>query len=204
MTPHNFTEYAALWREQIDPKELAELQTMATKIKRTAGRKWLLDLLLALAAAGLVCLAILRYPAPPLIKLCLTLLMLGPMWCVWRRHQITRASRAIATDDPQVFFEAAIENVRAEINLSTLSAWLGIPTFIACCLLGGAASGFDHLYMTFRDLFTLASAKLTSIAVIFILIVIYLMRDNIRLREQLRRLEAMRREWDERDPGEEP
>ncbi|HMG48267.1 MAG TPA: hypothetical protein VK614_12500 [Allosphingosinicella sp.] len=204
MTPHTFSDYAALWREQIDPKELAELQAMATKIKRTAGRRWLLDRVLALVAAGLVCFAILRYPAPPLINLGLALLLLGPVWHVWRRHQITRASRAIAIDDPRVFFEAAIENVRAEINLSTLSTAFGIPTFIACLLLAGAADGFDHIYMNFRDLFAIASVKLTSFAAIFVLILSYFIRDNIRLREQLRRLEAMRREWDERDPGEEP
>ena len=204
MMPHNFSEYAALWREQIDPEELAELQAMATKIKRTAGRKWLLDGVLALAAAGLVCFAILRYPGTPLINLGLALLLLGPVWHVWRRHQITRASRAIASDDPRVFFEAAIENVRAEINLSTLSAALGIPTFIACLLLSGAASGFDHIYMKIRDMLTIPSVKLASFAAIFVLMLGYFIRDNIRLRAQLRRLEAMRREWDERDPGEEP
>lgn len=204
MMPRTFSDYAALWREQIDPKELAELQAMAAKIKRTAGWRWTLDRVLGLVAAGMVFWAIVRYPAPPLIKLGLALLLLGPIWAVWRRHQITKASRAIATDDPQVFFDAAIENVRAEINFSVLSAWLAIPVFIACCLLGGAAYGFDHLYMNFRDTFTLASVKATSVGVIFILIALYLIRDNIKLREQLRRLEGMRREWDERGPGDEP
>jgi hypothetical protein len=204
MMPHNFSEYAALWREQIDPTELADLQAMATKIKRTAGWKWLVDRLLALVAAGMVGFAILRYPGTPVINLGLALLLLGPMWHVWRRHQITRASRAIAVDDPGIFFEAAIENVRAEISLSTLSTASAIPTFIACLLLAGAASGFDHIYMNFHDMITIASVKLTLFAVVFVLIIGYFVRDNIRLREQLRRLEAMRREWDERDPAEEP
>lgn len=204
MTPHNFPEYAALWREQIDPKELAELQAMATKLKRTAGWRWLFDHALALVAAGLVWLAVFRYPGPPLFKLGLVLLLPVLVWHVWRRHQITKASRAIATDDPQVFFEAAIENVRAEINLATLSAWLGALAFIVCWLLGTAAYGFDHMYMNFRSMSPLAPARLTLIAIVTILILFYLIRDNIRLREQLRRLEAMHREWDERDPREEP
>lgn len=204
MMSRNFPEYAALWREQIDPKELAELQAMATKIKRTAGRRWLVDRVLALMAVGMICVAVLGYPAPPLIKLCWILFLLAPIWCIWRRHQITTASRAIATDDPAVFFEAAIENVRAEIDLSTLSSWLGLLSFIALCLLAGVAQGFDHLFMNIRNIFTLASPKAAAVAVIFIVVLIYLIRDNMRLREQLPRLEAMRREWDERDPGEEP
>ena len=51
MMPRNFAEYAALWREQVDPKELAELQAMATKIRRAARRRWLLDHLLGILAA---------------------------------------------------------------------------------------------------------------------------------------------------------
>jgi uncharacterized membrane protein YidH (DUF202 family) len=204
MTPHDFPEYAALWREQVDPKELAELQSMATKIKRSAGRRWLLDRVLALFAVGMTCLAILRYPAPPLIKLSLVLLLLVPIWYMWRRHQITRTSRAIAIDDPQLFFQAAIENMRAEIRLSTISAWLGIPVFIIAVSLAAAARGFDNLYINLRNNFMLGSAKIILATAIMVVALVFLIRDNIRLREQLRRLEAMRREWDERDPGEEP
>lgn len=202
MMPHDFPEYAALWREQIDPKELAGLQAMATKIKRTAGRKWLLDRVLTLATFGVFCYAILRWPGSPPIKLGLTLILLVLIWFLWKRHQIIRASRAIAVDDPRVFFEAAIENVRAEINLYTLSAWLTIPLMIFVCVLIGASQGFDRLYMNFMNILTLASPKLAAIAVIIILGHIYL-RDNLRMREQLRRLEAMRREWEERDPRDE-
>lgn len=204
MMPHDFPEYAALWREQIDPKELAGLQAMATKIKRSAGRKWLLDRMVGLVLLGVICEAILRWQAPLPIKGCLALILLGPIWCFWRQRQIVRASRAIAADDPQLFFEAAIENVRAEINLYTLSVRLAIPSVIAVLLLIVAAQGFDHLYMRFMNVLTLATPKVTVVVVIIILGQIYLSRDNVRVRERLRRLEAMRREWDERDPREEP
>ena len=205
MMPLDFPEYAALWREQIDPKELAELQAMATKIKRTAGRKWLLDCVLALGVVGAFGWVILRWSGSPLITLCLALILLSTMGYLWkRRREITRDSRAIAVDDPQIFFDAAIENVRAEISLYTLSAWLTIPLIFAVGLLIGAANGFDALYTNFMGIVTLASPKLAMIAALVILGHIYLFRDNIRTREQLRRLEAMRREWDEHDPGDEP
>jgi hypothetical protein len=202
--PQGFSEYAALWREQIDPEELAELQSVATKIKRTAGWRWLVDYVLALIAAGMVCMAIWRYPGPALFELFLALLLPPAFWHVWKRHQITRASRAIAVDDPRRFFEAAIENVRAEINLSTLSAWMGLPVFVVVCALTVATRGFDHMYMAVRDIFTLASVKTTVFTAVVILVLLLLLRDNLRLRAQLRRLEAMRREWEERDPAEAP
>jgi xanthosine utilization system XapX-like protein len=204
MMQHDFSEYAALWREQIDPRELAGLQSMAAKIKRSAARKWLLDCVLGIAVVGVVCEALLRWPAPPLIKLCMALL-LTPVLYFWRRErQLTKAARAIAVDDPRVFFEAAIENMRAEIKLFTLSAWLAMPAFAAFSLLLGASYGFDFLYTNLVSILTLASPKSAAIAALAVLSHIYIFRENNRRREQLRRLEAMRREWEERDPGGEP
>lgn len=204
MMPRNSAEYAALWREQIDPKELAELQAMATKIRRTARRRLLLDYVLGIVAAVLTCLAVLLTRAPLLIKLCVPPLLVGGIWIIWRRRQVAMAARAIAVDDPKAFFGAAIENVRAEVNLANLNAWSSVLTLIAWSLLAVAAYGFDRIYILFRNIDTLASVELTFMAGIAILIFIYFIRDNIRLREQLRRLEAMRREWDKREPGEEP
>ncbi|HYI49489.1 MAG TPA: hypothetical protein VEX35_13600 [Allosphingosinicella sp.] len=204
MMPQDFPEYAALWREQIDPKELAELQAMATKIRRSAGRKLLFDRVATPIAIGGACLLMLRYSAPPLIRLSLALVALILLWYFWRRYQITKDARAIAFDDPRVFFEAAIENMRAEVGLSTLSAWLGMPMFVAGVVLAGASGGPDNLYEHLRDVFTQSYAKTICAAVVVVLLYVFLIRDNIRLREQLRRLEAMRREWEERDPGDEP
>jgi ribose/xylose/arabinose/galactoside ABC-type transport system permease subunit len=205
MMPLDFPEYAALWREQIDPKELAELQAMATKIKRTAAWRWLFDQIIGFLAVGAIAWVILLRPGAPLIKAGLALLVLPTFWYLWRwRRRITRDSRAIAVDDPRIFFDAAIENVRAETRLYTLSAWLTLPLMIAVCLLLGAAYGFAVLYANFISIVTLASPKLAAIAALIILGHIYLFRDNLRMRGQLRRLEAMRREWNERDPGDEP
>jgi hypothetical protein len=203
MMQHDFSEYAALWREQIDPRELAGLQSMAAKIKRTAARKLLFDRVATPIVIGMVGLLMLRSSAPPLLRLASVLIALVLLWYFWRRHQLTKAARAIAVDDPRVFFEAAIENMRAEIKLSTLSAWFGVPMFFVGVVLSSASQGFDHLYVTLRD-FTPGSARTIFAVAMLVVALVYMIRDNIRLRGQLRRLEAMRREWDERDPGEEP
>jgi hypothetical protein len=204
MMAQDFSEYAALWREQIDPKELAELQAMATKIKRAAGRKLLAHRVLTPVVVGLACLLMLRSSAPPLVRLSLALVALMLLWYFWRRHQLTKAARAIAVDDPRLFFETAIENMRAEINLSTLSALWGMPMFVAGAVLARASRGPDNLYAELLEVFTQGYAKTILAAIVLVLGHIYLIRDNLRLRAQLRRLEAMRREWEERDLGEEP
>jgi hypothetical protein len=204
MIQHDFSEYAALWREQIDPEELTELQAMATKIKRTAGRRWLLERLAVLVFAVMLGEALLRWQASPPLKLGMALLLLGPIWGLWKRHQLTKAARAIAVDDPRLFFEAAIENVQAEIKYYVISCWLTIVTITIFCLLVAAAGGLDYMYTNFINMFTLTSLKLTLVGALLILGNIHFFRENLKRREQVRRLEAMRREWAERDPGEEP
>ena len=204
MTQRGFSDYAALWREQIDPKELAEHRAMAAGIKRAAGWRWRLDRVLALVAIAMVSTAIVTAPATLPVKLGFALLLPPTVWLLWKRYRITRASRSIALDDPGRFFEAAIDNVRAEISLSTLSTALGLPAFIFCCLLAGASFGFERVYRGLWDIVTLASFRPAAIAVVMLLAAIYFVRDNLRLRAQLRRLRAMRREWEEREAGEEP
>jgi hypothetical protein len=201
MIQHDFSEYAALWREQIDPEELAELQAMTTKIKRSAGRRLLFDRVVTPLTVGVACLLMARSTAPPLIRLSLALVVLMMLWFFWKRHRLTKAARAIAVDDPRVFFEAAIENMRAEIKLSTLLVWSGTPMFFIGAVLGRASRGPDNLYAELLEAFTQSHAKIIFAAVFLVVGNIYFIRANIRLRAQLRRLEAMRREWEERDPG---
>ena len=191
-----FPEYARLWREQIDPKELAALQARAKNIERDARRKRLVDLALGFLSIGMVGVFLWSNPTSPQIRLGFALLVAGAAWLVWRRHQITRASRATAVDDPRNFFETAIENVRAEINLSTISLFMGVPVFISAVLLTKAAQGIDGVDWFLR---LPSNINFVGIMVLVVLVLghVYFARENIRLREQLRRLESMSREWDD-------
>lgn len=195
MMSRDFPEYAELWREQIGPEELALFQARAKNIERNAKRKRLLDFALWFVAIGMVCLFLWFVPTSLQIKLGYALLVAGTIWFVWRRHQITRASRAIAIDDPRVFFETAIKTVRAELNLSTMSLYMGLPFFITSVLLAKSAQGIDGFDLI-RQLPDVNFATAMIVAIVF-LFHGYIVRENIKLREQLRRLESMRREWDE-------
>jgi len=203
MMPPEFREYAELWQEQIEPEELARLQTMAKKIERNARRKRLLDVASALGFVGAASFLLWSHPASPRVEFGYLSLMAMCLWLTWRRHQITQASRAIAIDDPRVFFEKTIENVRAEINLSTTSICIGMPAAILCFFLGKAVLGLTTGELL-RKLYDKVPLMI-FIGMVLVLATIYFIRDNIKLRRQLRRLESLRREWDEqraRDPAE--
>lgn len=196
MTPDDFPQYAELWKEQIDPEELAQLQAMAKNIERTARRKRLLDLSLGFGFVGPACLILWIYPVSLLAKFGFVLLGAMVFWVVWWRHQITRASRATAIDDPRVFFEKTIKNVQSELNLSTISFFLAVPAFFGCVVLTNSLHGRDGIALFLRALRD-GNPKVILILSFVILGGVYFARDNLKLREQLRRLESMSREWDE-------
>jgi hypothetical protein len=207
MMSHDFRQYAELWQEQIDPEELAELQAMAKSIERTAERRRLIDLTLTLTFIGLAGLALRIYPASLQIRFTFVLIGAAMIWGFWRRHELARASRASAIDDPRVFFKKAIKNVRAEIKISTISLWLVAPALFGFYFLMSALRRLEGIELLLLELRDENRAKTVLIAVIWALSSVYFVRDNIKLREQLRRLESMRREWDEqqaRDPAQGP
>lgn len=196
MMPDDFRQYAELWQEQIEPEELAELQAMAKNIERTARRKWLLDVSLALICAGFACFILWSHPASLQVKFGYFLLGAICLWGAWRRHQITRASRATAIDDPRVFFEKAIKNLRAELNLSTTSVSVAVPMGILSIVLAGSLRGVTAMELV-RKVFDKNPAIIIFVGTVLVLSGIYFIRENFKLREQLRRLERMRREWEE-------
>ena len=114
MTPNDFPQYAELWREQVDPGELAKLQAWARNIERNATRKARFDIVTGFASIGILCVILWAYPTSPQIRFGFAFMVAIMAWLAWRRYEITRTSRAIAVDNPRAFFEAAIKNVGAE------------------------------------------------------------------------------------------
>ena len=198
MTPDDFPRYAELWREQVDPDELAELQAWARNIERNATRKARFDIVTGFATIGILCVILWAYPTSPQIKFGFALIVALLTWLAWRRYEITRTSRAIAVDDPRAFFEAAIKNVRAEVNLSTVSLYLLAPFLVFMTLLMIAMRRWGEVDALILQDLSIGKRIVLSV-VTAVLIAIYFIRDNLKLRRQLRRLQDMRREWQEQE-----
>ena len=201
MTPYDLPQFAALWREQIAPDELRRLQDMAGKIERRARRKQLVDLAMAVAAVGLFLLFMWLHPVSPAFKLGFALLAAVIVWRGWGRREITKASRAAAIHDPSAFFESAMKNARAEIRHSTTDLWLTVAVIILAPLLVFRARGWNDIDSVLRYTIELNFTKTIAATAVFILAFAFYVRENIRLRERLRRLEGMSREWAEQAAG---
>ncbi|HKR25618.1 MAG TPA: hypothetical protein VJS15_10185 [Allosphingosinicella sp.] len=198
MTPDDFPQYAALWREQVDPGELAELRDWARNIERNATRRAWFDNVTGFATIGILCVVLWAYPTSPQLRFGFALILAIMTWLAWRRYEITRTSRTIAVDSPRAFFEAAIRNVAAEVYLSTVSLYLLVPFFVFMSWLVIATRRWGELDALFLQDISIGKRLVLS-AITVVLIAIYFVRDNLKLRRQLRRLEDMRREWEEQE-----
>jgi uncharacterized membrane protein len=197
MMPREFREYAELWQDQIEPRELARVQAMAKTIERTARRKRLLEFSLGSGFIGLVCALFWIRPISPALRSVFLLLVALTIGALWRRHEITKASRATDIADPGVFFEKAIKNARVELRLSTIGLWFLPPILVFCHFLMSAVHDFRGVELIRWELNDEHFARTTILVAAWVMFIAYFMRDNIRLRQQLRRLERMHREWDE-------
>lgn len=198
---HDFPLYAELWREQIGPEELAELQAMAKNIEHTARWRRLFDALWLIAFAAVAGLALWLYPSSPAARLALALLMAVLLGMFWIRNRLTRASRATIVDDPTIFFDKAIRNVRAEINLYTLSSWLTAPGLLLGLWVMSTLRDLSIPQLFVRELRDQSPLKTIGLTIAMMLGGFFFTRDYMRLREQLRRLESMSREWNEHQTG---
>lgn len=196
----DFPELAQLWQELIEPAEQARLDTLARAIKRTARRRWALDVLFTLLGIGslVAALAVLR-PSTLWIELGFALLAALMGWLFWKRQQIAKGANALATGEPGSFFAAAIDNARAELGLSTIVLVLFPPVYAFMLLLLCAGSGVTGIDRVASFLFVERPMRgLLHIAnCLFFEALAY--RACLKLRAQLRRLQQMRREWEDEE-----
>ena len=198
----DFPELAQLWQEQIDPAEQAGLETLATEIKRTARRRGWLDVLFTILGVGSLVFALiyLQRTTPP-IQLGFALLGALMVAFLWRRRHIVKGANALATGEPDTFFAAAIANARAELGLARVGLAIFPPGCAFLLVLLSAASGvtgFDRIAsLLFVEQPMVGALQMAN----FLFFEALGYRSYVKLRAQLRRLERMKREWEEEDGG---
>jgi hypothetical protein len=195
-----FPELARLWQEQIDPAEQAALDTLAREIKRTASRRGAQDVLLTIGGFGALVFALVVF-RPSTLPLWLGFAAMAAvmLWYLWKRHRIVQGARALASGEPGTFFAAAVENARAELSLSRFGLWLMPPGYASMIILMTVCDGVTGIGPIARFLFVRnAWMTLGHVALLAVLFAIF-MRLDLKLRAQLRRLEQMRREWEEEE-----
>lgn len=200
MTRPDFQELTRLWQEQIDRHEQAALNTLANEIERTARRRGAQDVLFTIAGLGAVVFAVVML-RPSTLPLWLGFAAMAAvmLWLMWRRHRIVQGARRLASGEPGTFFAAAVENARAELSLSRFGLWLMPPGYAAMLVLLTVCDGVTGIGPIARFLFVRnAWMTLVQVAILAVLMAIFI-RLDLKLSAQLRRLEQMKREWEEEE-----
>lgn len=200
MTRPDFQELTLLWQEQIDRHEQAALDTLATEIERTARRRGAQDVLFTIGGLGAVLFAVVvLQPSTLPLWLGFAAMAAVMLWYLWRRHRIVQGARGLTSAEPGTFFAAAIENARAELALSRFGLWLMPPGYAAMLVLLTVCDGVTGIGPIARFLFVRnAWMTLGQVAILAVLMAIFI-RLDLKLSAQLRRLEEMRREWEEEE-----
>lgn len=199
VTPREYPELARLWQEQVDPAEHISLHVLEKDIKRIARIRWLFDFAMGALCVAVISLELLIRPMGLTNRMAFVFVMALVLWAVWRRRQIVKSARALVVGEPVAFFAAAIENARTELNFSTTSLFMAAPAGFAFFVAMLATQRGADIGDVFGELFGAHLGKTMLFAVAVALGYFFFTRANIRLREQLRRLEAMSGECAEED-----
>lgn len=128
MTQDDLPDLAALWKEQIDPAEEAELRALASQTLRNARLRRYRDFAFGLLAFTFILNAWLNFQLSKVMQVAILLSFLFVVWSTVHRYRIAVAALA-PPEEPGDFLGAAIKDARAELGYSGIQLLFGIPIF---------------------------------------------------------------------------
>jgi hypothetical protein len=194
MTDPELQQLADLWM-QPDPAEAEKFQSLARRARRRG--RWLgyADWALAIVLVGGSVFAFLASPGP-LFTAAAILLLVATVFLTWQRRKLRQMASTLDTADRRAFIESSVRSARANLRRVTLSA-LALPPLVLVALLAKMGMRGN---VTDPGQFLLAWAQsprgMISLA-IFALILALQMRSILRIRSELRRLESLRRAYED-------
>lgn len=195
MTDPELQEFAGLWQEP-DPPELARFEELARRARRQGRLLGYADIALTLLLVAPLVTVFMK-PHPVMIAVAVPLLI-ATVWLFWARRRLRQMTATLNTSDPAAFLESSVGNATANLRQVTLTIML-MPVFATVAVLfkGSQRSGgrFDHLI---EGVWTWASSArgLIALAAVVLLFAAFV-RSRKRLREELRRLERLRLDYEE-------
>ena len=195
MTDPELKELAELWR-QPDPAEAERFQALARRARRRG--RWLgyADWALAVLLVGGSLFALFASPGP-LFTGAAVLLLIATILLTWQRRKLRQMASTLDTADRQAFIASSVKSARANLRRVTLSV-LALPLFVVAALLTrfsmrpGPAVDPGQALLDWAQ----STRGMISLAV-FALIIALSLRSAVRIRAELRRLEALRRAYED-------
>jgi hypothetical protein len=196
MREPGFEEFADLWQDP-DNAEQEAFEALARRARRQGRMLAYMDVTLAVLLVGGSILGTLMSPSPPTMAAALGLVA-ATLWLTWKRRKMRQMTKSLNTGGRADFLGSSIRIANANLRRVTLTIAF-FPVIVGSALIfkltirnGGhlehpilAVEEWAHSY---RGMFQLA-----VIGVILALT----FRSRRRIRAELRRLEALRADYDE-------
>jgi hypothetical protein len=115
MNRPEFDEFAALWQDEPDQLEQAQIEAYVRSARRRGRLLAYADYAIALMLVGGFGIGAFISQSP-LTLILAVLLMVAITWMTWKRRKIRQMALTLSTSDRESFIESSIRNVRANLR----------------------------------------------------------------------------------------
>jgi hypothetical protein len=192
MNRPDFDEFAALWQDEPDRLEQAQIEAYVRSARRRGRLLAYADYAIAVLLVGGFAVGTLISKSP-LTLIPAVLLMIAIIWMTWKRRKIRQMALTLSTSDRESFIESSIRNVRANLRRQYIS--LGsLPLVVPLALFFKVSIRTGGGPQEVLDAFIAWTQTIRAPITILLLLVIagVSLRAVRKLKRELRQLERLR------------
>lgn len=196
LTSVEFDQLAALWKQEPDAFERRELAGLARRATRTARFLQYAEFVVGLLLGLGILAALFVQPVPLSLALGLPVVV-TVFWYSWKSHALGNLALLVDRSGRDAFVESMARSKAAHLARSTIGLCLFLPTIVVTSMAihswkGGTLDGYVQAM-------ALAMTKTGGIVTMVVLLVALLLfiRTNLRLRQELGRLQLLCGEYRE-------
>jgi hypothetical protein len=192
MSRPEFDEFAALWQDEADPLEQAEMEAYARRARRRGRLLGYIDYVYWVSFLVIFVVGSFISTSPLTIAFALPL-MIGLTWMTWRRRSLRQMARTLNTLDRAAFLDTSLRNARANLRRATIGLAF-IPFVVPAAVFfkvsvrtgGGSRELWDGMVAW--------AQSPRSVIVISVLLILagFTLRSMRRIKAEIQRLDALR------------
>ena len=196
-------EFEALWQGGVDPEEQATLEAMARVARRRGRFLAYADTALAILIVGGSIFGALIARGPVMMAAAV-LVLIVTLWLTWRRRTLRQMAATLNTSDRQAFIESSIRNAYANLRRNTLSLAV-FPFVVPAALTWKVSRRYEGEIPHPLTVVSEWGQSTRGMITLFLmsLLVIFMIRSRQKIKSELRRLQELRRVYEDEAEREE-
>jgi TRAP-type C4-dicarboxylate transport system permease large subunit len=196
MNPPDMEEFAALWRDEPDLAEQAQMEAYARAARRRGRLIDYLDYAMVFAVAIMMVAGSFVSTNPLTIAVAVPL-MIATTWMTYQRRRLRQMARTLNTSGRIAFFESSLRNARANLRRNTIGL-VSVPFVVPAALFFKVSirtgGGPEEVWEAFLLWTQTVRAPLTIVALL--IIALFALRSRRKIKSEMKRLEFLRERYE--------